>query len=628
MRQYALALGLVAMGLAMPTVSAQAEAPVSSSTVSTAAEKDPGYGRIMLLLDSSGSMAEKGKNGKSKIAEAKIALRRVVQRVPEEVEVGFRVFGAGDFKNGQAGSCTDSQSVVPPALDNRAALNDAITSYTPSGETPIPYALEQAAKDLGTEGDRSIVLISDGESSCAPDPCVTAEKIRKAGVNLKIDVVGFSVNGKTRKQLQCVAKAGGGAYYDAKDSKDLEDKIIKSADRTVPPFDLTGTAIEGGSTESPTDITVGDWTDVLGGKGTTEGTLAYSFNRLRPDTTLRVSAIAQGKPVDDGISLEIYNEANTRCDVGEYSRKGFTLKVLGVQAVASPATLCGEAGFYRIVLRRTVGTNPESIPVGLRVSEEPAVATEGYGTTDRAKVVAPQVSGDAKQVLGGGSFNSASPIGPGSYQTTIQPGGMLFFKVPLEYGQAMRLSVTFDAVSTETREAVGMFGLLGEVTLYTPMQAIAAEPEAGARGGLAGTETPLALLTATPQVSATSFTRAYSKPGDYDFTLEGDYYIGISLQAEDYVYDFPLTINVAVDGEAQKYSSYAEGASWTLEDGAVYPDSDPKPEVANKPDETKKSDKPAAAQDSGSSLGGLVKGGAIVLLLGAGAWYVVKRKKN
>ena len=69
------------------------------------------------------------------------------------------------------------------AIDHRVlvrfdadALHDAVADYAPTGETPIAYALQQAATDLGPDGNRTVVLVSDGIATCDPDPCEVAEQ--------------------------------------------------------------------------------------------------------------------------------------------------------------------------------------------------------------------------------------------------------------------------------------------------------------------------------------------------------------------------------------------------------------------------------------------------------------------
>ena len=92
----------------------------------------------------------------------------MVGKLPASAQVGLRVYGATVFKRSQPGAYTDTQLTVPIGIDNRAQLRSAIARYKPYGETPIGYSLQQAAKDLGPDGKRTIVLVSDGEATCAP----------------------------------------------------------------------------------------------------------------------------------------------------------------------------------------------------------------------------------------------------------------------------------------------------------------------------------------------------------------------------------------------------------------------------------------------------------------------------
>ena len=69
---------------------------------------------------------------------------------------------------------------MPIGTGNRDALQDEIRRYQPSGETPISSSPHQAADDLGGEGMRTILLVSDGEETCDADPCETATAIAGA----------------------------------------------------------------------------------------------------------------------------------------------------------------------------------------------------------------------------------------------------------------------------------------------------------------------------------------------------------------------------------------------------------------------------------------------------------------
>ena len=96
---------------------------------------------------------------------------------------------------------------------------------------------------------RAVVLVSDGGDNCAPpDPCKAAAKVARGGVDLSISVVGLQVNERVRRQLQCIADAGGGAYVDANDPDALRDELLAALARAFRSYDPTGTPVEGGPT--------------------------------------------------------------------------------------------------------------------------------------------------------------------------------------------------------------------------------------------------------------------------------------------------------------------------------------------------------------------------------------------
>ena len=109
-------------------------------------------------------------------------------------------------------------------------MRAAVASFKAKGETPIAYSLQQAAKDLGASGKRSIILASDGEESCVADPCPAAKALVAQGFDLQIDTVGLGANAATRRQLQCIADAVHGTYYDASTASEL----TRLADHALP----------------------------------------------------------------------------------------------------------------------------------------------------------------------------------------------------------------------------------------------------------------------------------------------------------------------------------------------------------------------------------------------------------
>src|SRR5690349_14396798 len=159
--------------------------------------------KVLLLLDVSGSMNEKISSGGTKFAAAKRALKQVADALPAGSEVGLRVYGSeiATPKERDAQACKDTELVMPARPLNRNKMYQAVDSYKAVGETPIAYSLGRAVDDLGDQGRRVLVLISDGEESCAGDPCPVARKLADKGVDLQFNAVGLDVGSKARKQL-------------------------------------------------------------------------------------------------------------------------------------------------------------------------------------------------------------------------------------------------------------------------------------------------------------------------------------------------------------------------------------------------------------------------------------------
>ena len=78
-------------------------------------------------------------------------------------------------------------------------------------------------------GHRTIVLVSDGEATCAPDPCVVARRSPSTASTCRSTWSASGSAGRPASQLQCVAREGRGDYYDA----DSADDLVRALDRLV-----------------------------------------------------------------------------------------------------------------------------------------------------------------------------------------------------------------------------------------------------------------------------------------------------------------------------------------------------------------------------------------------------------
>ena len=187
--------------------------------------------RALIVLDASKSMNEDAGNGGTRLDAAKQAVDTLVDRLPEGAPLGLRVYGSKVSEVSRSEGCRDTELTVPVGPLDKDALRSTVNALEGKGRTPIGRSLLAVPDDLGTaEGRRSVVLVTDGGDNCAPpDPCKAAETVAKRGVEMSISVVGFQVNDRVRKQLRCIAEAGGGSYVDVSDADTLGDELAALA---------------------------------------------------------------------------------------------------------------------------------------------------------------------------------------------------------------------------------------------------------------------------------------------------------------------------------------------------------------------------------------------------------------
>ncbi|MGN6242813.1 MAG: vWA domain-containing protein [Motilibacteraceae bacterium] len=251
-RLRARALGVLACALVLPLL------PLSGGpALAQTATPSTGNG-LLLLMDASGSMTEPAGGSTTKIAAAEAALKDVVAGLPATSRVGLRVYGATKDHG-----CDDTTLVAPVGALDKGRLDAAISSFQPRGDTPIGASLQAAAKDLqGVPGRKTIVLVSDGEDTCAPpDPCEVARQLSQQGLDLRVESIGFRVDEAARRQLACIAKATGGAYHDAPDARALGAQLNALSLRAFRSYVPQGTPITGSTAAAA--LAPGAWIDQL-----------------------------------------------------------------------------------------------------------------------------------------------------------------------------------------------------------------------------------------------------------------------------------------------------------------------------------------------------------------------------
>ncbi|WKU04074.1 VWA domain-containing protein [Micromonospora sp. HUAS LYJ1] len=203
--------------------------------------------KVELVLDVSGSMRANDIDGRSRISVAQQAFNEVVDALPEETQLGIRVLGATYRGKDKKQGCLDTQQIVPVGPVDRTAAKAAVATLRPTGFTPVGLALRSAARDLGTGTTaRRIVLITDGEDTCAPpDPCEVARELAAQGTKLVVDTLGLAPDEKVRRQLLCIATATGGTYTAAQSADELTGRIKQLVERAKDTYTAAPTVVAG-----------------------------------------------------------------------------------------------------------------------------------------------------------------------------------------------------------------------------------------------------------------------------------------------------------------------------------------------------------------------------------------------
>jgi hypothetical protein len=186
------------------------------SAIGATATSAPQGHPIMLVVDVSGSMGDDDGTGKVKIDGAKLALLDFLSQVEQGVPLGLRVYP--DQSSGA--SCNKGRLTFPVGPRDPAVMSAEIRTLQPDGDTPTAEAMRAAASDLDAYEGGTLVIVSDGESTCS-DPCEAAREIAAQGFDLETITVGFKISDEGRRELRCVADALDGHYVDADDGKAL-----------------------------------------------------------------------------------------------------------------------------------------------------------------------------------------------------------------------------------------------------------------------------------------------------------------------------------------------------------------------------------------------------------------------
>ncbi|MGB6004158.1 MAG: VWA domain-containing protein [Ornithinimicrobium sp.] len=216
-----------------------------------AAAQEDEQGALLVIMDVSGSMNEDDGAGGTRIQGARAAVTDLVDAVPEGTPIGLRIYGGRYPSSNKAQGCRDTQLTVPiGAVESTGEdITSEIGDVTPRGSTPIGYSLQEAGGDFGEQSNRSIVLVSDGDDTCGdPDPCDVAEQLSADGIQVRVDTIGLAIedNPQAQGQLECIAEASGGGFFEAADADELTEQLSQVATRAIEGWTAEGEEVDGG----------------------------------------------------------------------------------------------------------------------------------------------------------------------------------------------------------------------------------------------------------------------------------------------------------------------------------------------------------------------------------------------
>lgn len=182
---------------------------------------------IEYILDASPRM-NSASGGDSRISVARGVLAEIVRTSDPQLTAGLRVFGTG--VSGE--SCQDTNLLVPLATSNQVKIEKGLGGVAPGSkpDSPLAGAMIAAIRDVAkTKGPQSIVVVTGGSDSCNPESGeLIRQEAQRAGVDLKLFVIGFDVTPADAEAIRAmVAMIPGATYKEAPEPTALRSALTQ-----------------------------------------------------------------------------------------------------------------------------------------------------------------------------------------------------------------------------------------------------------------------------------------------------------------------------------------------------------------------------------------------------------------
>lgn len=169
---------------------------------------------IVVILDNSGSMAERMPGGGSRMDAAKRSLQTVLERTPDDANVGVVLLNPATL---------GEDWLIPLGPVDTQAAQHTIERVRAQGPTPLGGAMKQGAdallelRDTQRYGDYKLLVVSDGEATDGQLVERYLPEVQSRG--LLVDVIGVAMG----RQHSLATRAN--TYRNAEDPASLEQAI-------------------------------------------------------------------------------------------------------------------------------------------------------------------------------------------------------------------------------------------------------------------------------------------------------------------------------------------------------------------------------------------------------------------
>lgn len=179
------------------------------TTAQPATGSDAVHRTAILLIDTSNSMGTQGR-----LAAAKQAAKQYVATLPANVDLGIVTFAS-------------TVTTALPPTSNHSLAGPIIDGLTTSPSTLLYDGVKAAVAAAGTDGQRSVLLLTDGKDVGSTGTLADAvSAVKNAGVLL--DAVGLHENAAGLSDLTALAGAGQGVVLNENTSA-LQQRFVSEA---------------------------------------------------------------------------------------------------------------------------------------------------------------------------------------------------------------------------------------------------------------------------------------------------------------------------------------------------------------------------------------------------------------